>query len=295
MAQVGAAIGRTFDYELLSSVLGWKQSELQTALQRLADAGLLFVRGVAPQSTYLFKHALVQDAAYSMLLRSRRQELHARVATILEQVFPESVEQQPERLAQHCTEAELIDRAIDYWIAAGRKSVMRSAMVEAAAQLRQGLKLLPRLSDEVERSRRELDLQVTLSGALVATRGQSASETVDAYLRARDLCEQLGNRVMLARVLAGQSICHFGRAEYAEAIEVADDLLKLGTISNNTSAQILGFWAKGASQHIIGQLASSAESFEHVLELYVPETHSSIAKTYPFDPRSGAYSYLSGK
>jgi class 3 adenylate cyclase len=147
-AQVAAVIGREFSYELLAPVAQQSEPELRAALDRLTDAGLVFCRGAPPHATFLFKHALVRDAAYGTLLRGRRQELHTRVAATLEQQFPEAVATEPERLAQHCAEAGLAEKAIQYWLAAGQRSLARSATAEAVAQLRKGLALLSGIVDD---------------------------------------------------------------------------------------------------------------------------------------------------
>jgi predicted ATPase len=173
VAQIGAAIGRTFDYELLAAVSGWKEAELMAALRLLVEAGLVFGRGVAPQSTYLFKHALVQDAAYGSLLRSRRQVLHRKIAEALESVYAGRAEAEPELIALHLTEAALGERAIDYWLKAGRQAMARSAMVEAVSHLRKGLGLLSSRRNDLKSRQQELELQIALGRALIATRGYS--------------------------------------------------------------------------------------------------------------------------
>ena len=144
VAQIGAAIGREFSHALLGAVAGMSEAELASALDRLIAAGLLFRQGVPPHATYLFKHALVQDAAYGTLLREPRRALHARIAETLENQFAEIVETQPHLMAQHCSEAGHFERAISYWLKAGQQAVARSAMPEAEALLRKGLTLVSR-------------------------------------------------------------------------------------------------------------------------------------------------------
>ena len=168
VAQTGAAIGREFGFELLASVTDLPEPQLREALDRLTNAGLLFVRGTPPQSSYIFKHALVQDAAYGTLLRSRRQRLHGRIAATLEDRFPEIVLAQPALLAQHCAAAGLAEQAVGYWLKAGQQALARSAMTEAVAQLRKGLDVLAGLPDGLWRQQQELDLQIALGSALAA-------------------------------------------------------------------------------------------------------------------------------
>ena len=144
VAQIGAAIGREFSHELLAAVADRPEAELRAALDQLVASELVFRRGAPPEATYSFKHALVQDAAYGTLLKSRRQQLHARIAQVLEEQFPEAAEAQPELLAHHCTQAGLVEQAVDYWYKAGRQAMARSATVEAVAQMTRALDLLDR-------------------------------------------------------------------------------------------------------------------------------------------------------
>ncbi len=176
IAQIGAALGREFPHALLAAVAGRPEPELLSALDQLVASELVFRRGVSPEATYSFKHALVQDAAYGTLLKSRRQHLHARIAKVLEEQFPETVDSQPELLAHHCTQAGIIEKAVGYWYQAGRQGMARSAMVEAAAQLTQALELLAGLPGGPDRDHKELDLQIALGAALIATRGWAAPE-----------------------------------------------------------------------------------------------------------------------
>jgi predicted ATPase len=199
VAQIGAALGRTFSHELISAVAGMLQRQVDDALMQLVSAELIFRRGTPPDAEYSFKHALVQDAAYDTLLRSRRQQLHGRIAATLEKQFPEIGETQPEVLARHCGEAGLVEKAVDYWLKAGRQAIARWAMTEAAAQLRRGLDLLSGLPDGAVRQELELNLQIELGHALVTTMGYSAQEPGEVFARARDLCEKLNQPPQLGR------------------------------------------------------------------------------------------------
>ena len=205
VAQIGAAIGREFSHTLLAAVVRKPEAELASALDRLIAAGLLFRQGVPPHATYLFKHALLRDAAYGCLLRSQRQALHARIGSILEGQFPDVVEQEPAILAQHWTEAGSIERAIANWTKAGQASVARSAMEEAVVQLRKGLALLPALAEGPQRSRQEFELRAALGWALFFLKGEGAPDTGEQFIRARALCDQLGDRSNLGQVLAMQA------------------------------------------------------------------------------------------
>ena len=226
IAQLGAVIGREFSYKLLAGVADRTDQELQSALNRLVEAGLIFRQGIPPNATFLVKHALVQDAAYSSLLRSQHKALHGHIVQALESQFPETAETQPELLAQHCAQADVADRAIDYWAKAGQKAIARSAIQEAAAHVRKALELLPHLPDAPARSRQELDLQLALGTALTSVKGYTAPETGYVYERARRLCEQLGDKRQLIRATGGQCNYHIMRAELDPALRISTDLLR---------------------------------------------------------------------
>ena len=189
-AQIGAAIGREFSHALLAAMLRKPEAELGSALDRLITAGLLFRQGVPPHASYLFKHALVQDAAYGTLLREPRRALHARIAETLESQFAEMTESQPELLARHCTEAGLIEKAVGLWGKAGQRSLERSALVEAVQQLTRALDQIATLPATPALRREQIKLQVALANALMHTKGFSAHETKAALDEAHSLIER---------------------------------------------------------------------------------------------------------
>jgi predicted ATPase len=201
VAQIGAALGRSFSHEVISAVALMPQHKLDDALEQLVHAELIFRRGTPPDAEYTFKHALVQDAAYSTMLRGRRQELHGRIAATLEARFLGIVETQPELLARHCAEAGLIEKAVGYCLKAGQQAIARSAMMEAVAHLLKGLDLLPGMPDGSWRLQNELDLQVAIGPALIATKGYAAPVVGETIARARALAEQLGRADYLVRLL----------------------------------------------------------------------------------------------
>jgi predicted ATPase len=191
VAQIGAAIGREFSYELLCGVAQRSEAEIRNALDRLLAAGLIYQRGTAPQSLHIFKHALVQDAAYGTLLRRPRQELHARIAALLEQPFPEIAQAQPEVLARHCTEAGLVDAAVMHWRKAGEQAVPHAANREAIAHFRRALSLNEARPDGVDRRRTELAILGQLGPALTSVHGQAAPEVGAAYEPATAVAREL--------------------------------------------------------------------------------------------------------
>jgi hypothetical protein len=267
VAQIGAALGREFSYELLAAVARRTDDRLRGALDQLVDAGLVFRRGAPPRASFMFKHALVQDAAYSTLLRSQRQELHARIARSIEQRFPELAEAEPEILAHHYTQAGLADQAISYLAQAGRRALDRSAMVEAASQLTKALVLISELPENRERERRELDLQTALGRALMTTKGYAAAETGEAYARARRLCEDLGDTATLVRVGYGQYLYHLIRAETSQCHQVATEILSFAEKTGSDEARILGHRTLGVSLYEFGRFAAARSQLETAASL----------------------------
>jgi predicted ATPase len=277
IAQIGSVIGREFSHALLAAVVRKPEAELQSALDGLVEAGLLFRQAMPPSASYLFKHALVQDAAYGTLLREPRRTLHSRIAQAVESQFGELAENQPELLARHYTEAGLTEKAIRYWLIAGRKSAARSAMLEAVRHMHRGLELVPILPAGPSRLRYELEFQSALGGALIAAKGASAAETGEAYYRARHLCQELGDTELLISVLSGLSTYHIARNEFGPARDVAEHLLHIAQTRRDAEVQLVANRAMGACLCHLGEFTSSAAYLLRALSLYAPEKHRSIA------------------
>jgi hypothetical protein len=212
-AQIGAALGRQFSHELIAAVAPMPPAQLDNALAQLVGAELIYRRGTPPNAEYTFKHALVQDAAYSTLLRAGRQQLHARIAGTLERQFPEIVAAQPALLAHHCEEAGLAQKAAEYWLTAGRQAWARSVLVEAVALLRRGLALVSGLPDGDRRWEIELDLLIALGQAVIASRGWGAPELDEVHSRARELALTLNRPRALLFPLLDQFRDHWARAD----------------------------------------------------------------------------------
>src|SRR5208282_2401017 len=210
VAQLGAVLGREFAYDMISALAGLEEDLLQSGLGQLVVDELLYQRGRPPRSRYLFKHALIQDAAYQSLLKRTRQQYHQQVARLLEDRFPEVASTQPELVAHHYTEANCPAQAITYWLRAGVGAATKSANVEAIDQFRRALALVEALSDVRERAERELDLQMALGPALVATKARSHPDIGRAYARAWELCRQLGDDSREFTVLRGLQLPPFG-------------------------------------------------------------------------------------
>ena len=225
VAQVGAMLGREFAYELLGALSPLRDEALQDALDQLVTAGLLFRRGTPPEANYRFKHALVQEAAYASLLRSTRQQLHARIATVLEERFPALADAEPEVLAHHYTEAGRNEEAIPYWQQAGQRAMEHAVYTEAIHHLTTGLELLRRLPDAPERPQQELPLQMALGRALAIHKGYAAPDVEQPYTRARELCQQVGETPQLFSVVFGLWNFYLNRGRLQTARELAAQLL----------------------------------------------------------------------
>jgi tetratricopeptide (TPR) repeat protein len=265
VAQIGAALGRSFSHELISAISQMPRHKLDDALELLVRAELIFRRGTPPEAEYTFKHALVQDTAYSTLLRSRRHQLHARIAATLEAQFPEAVAAQPELLAHHCTEAANVERAIEYWLKAGQLALARSAIAEAVGQLRRALDMLAGLPDDSSRRQRELDLLIALRPALAATKGMAAAAVGETIARARALAEQMDRPDYLVRLTVGQWAYHLSRSEHNVALSMAEELQQIGRARNDVGAQLRGGHAQGVSRLYLGNFVAARALLEQCL------------------------------
>lgn len=262
VVQIAAAIGRQFSHELISAVAAMPQQQLDEALAQLVNAELIFRRGTPPDAEYTFKHALVQDTAYGTLLRSRRRQIHARIAATLEDQFADIMVAQPAILAQHCAEAGLAEKAVVYWLKAGRQSSARSATTEAAAQLRKGLEALDGLPDGPERRQHELDLQLALGWSLMATKGFSAPEVDETFARARVLADQIDRPEYIWRLLLGQWVFHSVRGEHKLALSLAEQVEKIGEARNDVKAQWRGHRANGRTRLYLGDFVAARALLE---------------------------------
>ena len=225
IAQIGAALGREFSHALLAAVADRPEAELQAALDQLVAAELVYRRGTPPDVTYSFKHALVQDAAYGTLLKSRRQQLHAKIGSTLEERFPKTIDTAPELLAQHFTQAGQAERAIAYWRAAAQRASERSAHQEAVAHLGKGVELLRELPETQKRDRLELQLQISLGSVPVVIGGFAAAAAEEAYERARELAHKLDDQAELFTTTWGLWIVNQHRLRVNEGRALAKELL----------------------------------------------------------------------
>jgi tetratricopeptide (TPR) repeat protein len=290
-AQIGAVLGREFSYELIEPVAQRPERELQTALRQLTDAGLLFCRGTAPHASYLFKHALVQDAAYGTLLRARRRQMHARVAGVLEQHFADLVKRRPELLAHHLTAADKIERAVDQWLKAGRRAAEQSAYLEAIAHLERGLGLLHSLPQGPDRDGREIDLQLALAGCLLTAKSAAAAKL--PYMRAFDLAESNSSPQQRFDALYGVWQSTNMSGDSAGASPLSARLLSMTEQEGDEGLRLQALHSAWATLAFAGDPAKTREHTDAGRLLYDPEKHASHRFVYgSHDP--GACALLLG-
>ena len=292
VAQVGAAIGREFPHMLLAALVRKPEAELDADLDRLVAAGLLFRQGTPPHASYLFKHALVQDAAYSTLLREPKRVLHARIAEILESQFAEIAESQPELLARHYTKANLIEKSARLWGKAGQRSQERSALIEAAEQLSQALAQIATLSSTPDLRREQIILQIALLNTLMHVKGYSAPETKAAVAQVRALIEQaerLGESPddlsLLLSALFGQWIVNFISFNGDVARELAVRLLAFGEKEGTAVPLMVGHRTMASTLAFMGDLVEARAHYNEALALYRPAEHRRLMTRFGQDLR----------
>ena len=291
VAQIGASIGREFSHAVLAAVAHKPEAELNSALDRLIAAGLLFRQGVPPHASYLLKHALVQDAAYGTLLREPRRALHARIAETLEIQFAEMAERQPELLARHCTEAGQIEKAAGLWGKAGQRSLERSALVEAAEQLTRALDQIATLPATPALRREQIKLQVALVNALFHVKGYAALETKTAIERARlliDQAEALGeppeDPLVLFSVLYAFWTANIVAFNGDVCRDLAAQFLALAETQRATGPLMIGHRVVGMSLMHTGDIAESRVHYDRAVALYDPAEHRPLATRFAVDP-----------
>jgi class 3 adenylate cyclase/predicted ATPase len=280
LAQTAAAIGREFSHALLAAVVSKPEAELASALDGLNRAGLLFRQGVPPHASYLFKHALVQDAAYGTLLREPRRALHRRIAETLEREFAEIAENQPELLALHCTEAGQIEKAADLRGKAGQRSLGRSALFEAAEHLTRALAQMASLPTTPALRQTEIELQVALFNTLFLVKGFAAPEPRAAAERARLLFEEAEARgeapadpLLLSAVLGGLWNCSFCAFSGDDMRELSARIITLAEKQGATVPLTIGHFRMGITQTFTGRAADALAHFDRSLGLYDPDEH----------------------
>jgi predicted ATPase len=291
LAQLGATLGREFSYALLHAVSPWDEVALGQGLHQLVEAEFLYQQGLPPQATYVFKHALIQDTAYQSLLRSTRQQYHQRIAQVLVERFPDTVETQPELLAHHYTEAGLNEQAVVYWQRAGERAIERSAHVEAVAHLTEGLELLKTLPATRERVQQELTFQRALGVSLITSKGFNVPEVERTYARARDLCAQLGDSQEIVPVLFGLWGFYHTRHNYLTARELAEELLTVAERHHDPALILQGHRALGDTLQLLGEFDLARAHLEEGIALYDVQQHRSHTYLYGQDPGVGCLGF----
>jgi predicted ATPase len=286
VAQIGAAIGREFSFELLTAVVPSKPKELEAALALLEAADLISARGSPPQLTYTFKHALVQEVAYSTLLISRRQKLHKRIAETLQSEFAQIAEVQPELLAHHFTEAGLAAQAINWWERAALRSAARYNNIEAVSQFNRALTLLTQLADDSSPQRREFDLRIALIKPLYATHGYSGAEVEQNYARLLELGQELGETRQLLRILWGRAGGALVRCDFPRAYEYVGSFLELAGQAEDATSAAQGVRITAMIALASGELVVARERFLEVIDAFERAGTATTLGNYLTIPRS---------
>jgi predicted ATPase len=268
IAQLGAVLGRTFTYDLLQAVSPVDEAILQRELRQLVEAELMYQRGLPPQATYTFKHALIHDAAYQSLLKSTRQQYHQRIVQVLEARFPYTVETQPEFLAYHCTEAGLTEQAVGYWQHAGAQAMQHSANAEAIHHLTKGLEGLNTLPDTSERVQHELSVLIMLGPALIATKGYTVPEVAAVYNRAYDLCQRVGEEAQRFSVLTGLRRFYQVGGDLGTAREIGEQLLTIAQHQQDPTLLLEAYWSLSSTLFFLGEFAFVQDYLAQAMLLY---------------------------
>jgi class 3 adenylate cyclase/predicted ATPase len=292
IAQIGAALGREFSYRLLAAVAPIASAVLEAALAQLAAAELIFARGEPPDSTYVFKHALVQEAAYASMLHSKRQRLHGQIADELKAHFPEIIESRPEVMAHHLAAARLTERAIEYLQKAGERAIQRSANVEAIGHLQRALELYQALPDGQGRTAKALELVVLLGQAMIAGRGYAAAETKEALLRAKGLIDESTDPAQKFSILYGIWACHYVGGEVRLQRDAALDFVTEAKRHGDIAALCLSHRALGTTCFTMGEFVAARQHLQSALGFYKPSEHARHRYQYGQDIGASVLCYL---
>jgi class 3 adenylate cyclase/tetratricopeptide (TPR) repeat protein len=271
VAQLGATIGREFSLELIKAVSEQDEATLRHQLGRLVEAEILFEKGRGSRSTYLFKHALIQDAAYQSMLKGKRQQVHERIARVLELEFAEAVKSQPELLAHHYSSAGLASEAIGHWREAGRRSQARSSHAEAVGHFHRGLEQVLLLPESPERDAIELGFQADLSVSLVASRGYASPDLESVHARARDLAERIGDTATLFRIIWGMWALRLLRDEMDTAIDLTCQLLELAESREDRGQTLEAWFSIAITRFYRGEFQAVLDACDHCEELERPD------------------------
>jgi class 3 adenylate cyclase len=288
VAQVGAVIGREFAYDLLAQAARKSDEQLYAALSVLGEAGLVYCQGTLPQATFQFKHALIRDAAYGSLLRKTREEVHVRIARVLEGMLPDTADIQPELIAHHYTEAGCKEEAVRWWHSAGQRASHRSANAETVAHLNKALELIGAGAGGNKRDLLELKVRVDVGGPLIGSKGWGASELEENYARAWALYERTGATELAFPVLWGQYVSAGYRAEGGLALseERAERFLQMAKREGDAGLEVMGHRMLGVQLVSRGQFVTGRQHLERAVALYDPTKHQGLTFTYGINPHA---------
>jgi serine/threonine protein kinase/predicted ATPase len=268
LAQLAATLGREFTYDVLAAVASEDEPTLQAELTKLVQAEILYPKGPQPRCTYIFKHALLEDALYNALVKSKRQQFHRRIAAVLEERFPQTTETPPELLAHHWTEAGLTGQAIGYWLKAGLRSRERAAESEAIGHLTRGLSLLETLQETREHDEQKLKILTTLVPAYIAVRGYAAPEVGPILQRAQELCQRIGDELQQFGIMLGNWEWHLVRGELRPSVDLAADGMRLAERQSDPGMLMEALFMRGATMFYRGRFADARVCYEKALAAY---------------------------
>ncbi len=292
IAQLCAALGREFSYALLKSVSGMDEPRLQHELSRLTDAEFLYQRGTPPDATYVFKHALIREAAYDSLLKSTRHQYHQRIARVMVSEFSAEAEAQPEFVAMHFTEGGDPVVAVQWWQRAGRRAFSHATYTEAATHFTRGLDLLTSMPASAERDLQELALQVELGYALIPVQGWSAAETARAFTRAGELSRQSDETAVHFRALWGLGAFHFVRGDQRQARQVAEHCLLVAGQASDVDALMEAHYLSGITACVMGEFVAGLSELEECVRIYGTEKREAHRVLYGQDVKASALGWL---
>ncbi len=281
IAQVGSVLGRAFPYSLLSAIAGLPEDSLNLSLEELTSSGLVFADESGGEIIYTFKHALVQEAAYSSLLKSRRRELHRAVSAALNEKFPEVAKQRPELVAHHLTEAGDAEKAVEAWQTAGDFAQARAALIEAGQHYKKAISMLQTLPDSPDRAQLELPLQISLGHIFAATKGFGSAEEEQTYQRAREISAQLGDSPQFFFILIGLWSTANTHSDMKASEELANELIRIAERDNIPMYLVWAYFTRGITDYALGRFSEVGTSVEKLLQNYKTEEHT----WSPFDPQ----------
>jgi predicted ATPase/class 3 adenylate cyclase len=282
VAQMAAVLGGDFSHELLGAVMGDAQS-LERDLSSLVSAGILQRASDSAEASYTFKHALIQDTAYNSLLKATRRAWHARVVAAIEFHFAASAIAEPERLAWHCEEGDLIGKAVSYYQSASEQAQQRSASTESIRHLSRGIELIQTLPESLAQRELELELQIEFGKTVVATEGWGSADAEAAYQRARELCEHIGELPQVFQVSVGLVIFYTAKSELGTANELAGRLMRLAEQSGDSDLLLRAHQQLGILHHYDGNPSEAVAQFKKAIALYEPSQHRHLTRLYGED------------